>query len=61
MIYPLYIIIFVLLIVNIFFCPCCGKIIIMQSERAIFSLNGTNVTMPNRYKIRKYKACKTKS
>jgi hypothetical protein len=35
--------------------------IIMQSQRAIFSLKGTNINLPNRYKIRKYKPGKTKS
>jgi hypothetical protein len=33
----------------------------MQSERTIFSLNGTNVAVPNRYKIHKHKLGKMKS
>jgi hypothetical protein len=33
----------------------------MQSHRAILSLKGTNINLPNRYKIRKYKAGKAKS
>lgn len=33
----------------------------MQSQRVIFSLKGTNINLPNRYKIRKYKPGKTKS
>lgn len=33
----------------------------MQSQRAIFSLKGTNITLPNRYKIRKFRAGKAKS
>ena len=33
----------------------------MQSQRAIFTLKGTNIHLPTRYKIRKYKPGKTKS
>lgn len=33
----------------------------MQSQRAIFSLKGTNISLPNRYKIRRHKAGKSKS
>ena len=36
-------------------------IIIMQSQRALLSLKGTNINLPNQYKIRKFKIAKAKS
>jgi len=33
----------------------------MHSERTMFSLKGINISLPTRYKIRKYKPAKTKS
>lgn len=33
----------------------------MQSQRAIFTLKGTNINLPTRYKIRKYKPGRAKS
>ena len=33
----------------------------MQSQKAVFSLRGTNINLPNRYKIRKYRPSRAKS
>lgn len=33
----------------------------MISQRAVFSLKGTNINLPNRYKIRKFRTGKIKS
>ena len=33
----------------------------MESQKAIFGLRGTNISLPNRYKIRKYRPSKSKS